>query len=316
MVLDKAVEHILVKRGYRMAGNHSGVKLCHWLRESMLRGRPCYKQEFYGIKSHRCLQMTPTVDHCNQHCLFCWRHHNSSDMKPEEIDEPEKVLDKCILGQRNLTTGFKGDPRVPREMWKESQEPTQVAISLAGEPTLYPRLGELIEVCHKRGMTTFLVTNGTMPKALERLDPLPTQLYVTVAAPNEEIYKKLCIPAFPNGWKLLNDTLELLPSLKGRTRTTIRHTLVEGWNFDLKYVDDYARLDEKADPQFVEPKGFVLVGESRQHFHLDNMPKHADIVEFGKRLGDKLGLGIAAERSDSKVVVLARDKKDLRIPGL
>jgi wyosine [tRNA(Phe)-imidazoG37] synthetase (radical SAM superfamily) len=46
------------------------------------------------------------------------------------------------------------------------------------------------------------------------------------------------------------------------------------------------------------------------------MPKHADIVEFGKRLGDRLGLGIAAERSDSKVVVLARDKKDLRIPGL
>jgi len=316
MALDKTVQHILIKRGYRLAGNHSGVKLCHWLKQSLLHDRACYKQEFYGISSHRCLQMTPTVDHCNQHCLFCWRHHNSSGMRPDEVDEPEIILEKIIEGQKNLTTGFKGEARCSKKMWEESQKPNQVAISLAGEPTLYSRLGEFIALCHKRGMTTFLVTNGTMPKALEMLDPLPTQLYVTVAAPNEEIYKKLCIPTFPKGWQLLNQTLELLPSLKGRTRTTIRHTLVEKWNFDLKYVDDYAKLDQKADPTFVEPKGFVLVGESRQHFHLDNMPKHADILEFGQRLGDRMGMIIAAERADSKVAVLAKDKKGLKIPGL
>jgi tRNA wybutosine-synthesizing protein 1 len=316
MPLDKTVEHILVKRGYRLAGSHSAVKICHWLRQSMLHGRACYKQEFYGIQSHRCLQMTPTVDHCNQHCLFCWRHHNSSGIKSEDVDEPEQILDRCIEGQRKLITGFKGDPRCTKKMWEEANEPKQVAISLAGEPTLYPRLGEFIALCHKRGMTTFLVTNGTMPKVLEKLDPLPTQLYLTVAAPDEETYKKLCIPTFPKGWELLNKTLELLPSLKGRTRTTIRHTLVQGWNFGLDLVDKYAKLDEKADPHFIEPKGFVLVGESRQHFHLDNMPAHADIVAFGQKLGDKLGYEIAGQRADSRVVVLAKDKKMLRIPRL
>jgi wyosine [tRNA(Phe)-imidazoG37] synthetase (radical SAM superfamily) len=60
----------------------------------------------------------------------------------------------------------------------------------------------------------------------------------------------------------------------------------------------------------------VLVGESRQHFHLDNMPAHKDIVAFGQKLGDSLGYEIAAERADSRVVVLAKDKKMLRIPGL
>ena len=92
MGLDDTVRHILRKRGYRLAGSHSGVKLCHWLRQSLLHGRVCYKQEFYGIQSHRCMQMTPTVDHCNQHCLFCWRHHSSSGMKPEEMEDPELIL--------------------------------------------------------------------------------------------------------------------------------------------------------------------------------------------------------------------------------
>jgi tRNA wybutosine-synthesizing protein 1 len=125
MPLDKTVEHILVKRGYRLAGSHSAVKICHWLRQSMLHGRACYKQEFYGISSHRCLQMTPTVDHCNQHCLFCWRHHNSSGIKSEDIDEPEQILDRCIEGQRKLITGFKGDPRCTKKMWEEATNPSR-----------------------------------------------------------------------------------------------------------------------------------------------------------------------------------------------
>jgi len=316
MGLDGTVKHILKKRGYRIAGNHSGVKLCHWLRQSLLHGRVCYKQEFYGIKSHRCMQMTPTVDHCNQHCLFCWRHHSSSGMRPEDMDEPELILKECIEGQRDLVSGFKGDERCDRKMWDESREPKQVAISLAGEPTMYSRLGEFIELCHKRGMTTFVVSNGTMPKMLEKLDPLPTQLYITVAAPNQDIYKRLCIPSFPKGWELLNQTLELLPSLKGRTRTTLRHTLVQEWNFGLKYVKDYAKLDKKADPLFVEPKGFVFVGNSRNHLSIDSMPKFPDILDFSKALGEELGLELAGERADSRVVVLAQDKKKLKIPGL
>jgi len=230
----------------------------------------------------------------------------------ERWSEPEAMLDACIEEQRKLVSGFGGDQRCSREMWKEAREPKQVAISLSGEPTLYPYLGDLIELCHRRGMTTFLVTNGTYPEVLEKLHPLPTQLYVTVAAPNVEVYKRLCVPRQPDGWERLMRTLELFPSLD--TRTVVRHTLVKGWN--MGWEDEYARLDSIADPMFIEPKGYVFVGDSRRRMHMDNMPSHADIVEFSRRLGERLGMDILKERKDSRVLVQGRDESRLRIPGL
>ena len=43
------------------------------------------------------------------------------------------------------------------------------AISLTGEPTLYPKLPELIKEIHSRGKTSFLVTNGQHPEVLQKL---------------------------------------------------------------------------------------------------------------------------------------------------
>jgi tRNA wybutosine-synthesizing protein 1 len=304
--MNDEVRALLERQGYKIVGTHSGVKLCHWMRQKLLYGRACYKEHFYGIKSHRCLQMTPTVDQCNLNCLFCWRAQNFSGYKIDEPDDPEFILEKSLDAQRSLTTGFKGDDRCDLRLWEEAQKPNQVAISLTGEPTFYPRLGEFIECCHKRKMTTFVVSNGTTPKILEKLDPLPTQLYITVAAPNEEIYKKLCAPMFPRAWESLNVTLELLPSLN--TRTVIRITLVEGWN--LGWEGDYAKLIEKAQPNFVEPKGFVFVGSSRLRMKLANMPSHEKVRDFGSRLTKLTGYGTLREVEDSRVVLLGDGKTE------
>ncbi len=299
----------LEKQHYRIVGEHSGVKLCHWLKETLIRGRTCYKNTFYGIDSHRCLQMTPTIDQCTQSCLFCWRVQGFTETYLRSVDDPEFILEESIKAQRVLLTGFKGDPRVKREMWEEAQEPKHVAISLTGEPTLYQRLGEFIEAAHKRGMSTFVVTNGTTPKVLENLDPLPTQLYVTVASPNEEIYRKLEVPLVPNGWENIMKTLELLPSLD--TRKVIRHTLVKDWN--LGWIDDYAKLDNIASPNFIEPKGYVFVGASRERMTLANMPSHDEIREFAAALGQKIGYRILRERRDSRVLVMGHDEKELKL---
>jgi tRNA wybutosine-synthesizing protein 1 len=249
------------------------------------------------------------LDGCTQNCLFCWRVQGySEDVTSHEFDDPKRVLEESILAQKPLISGFKGDPRCDEKLWNEALSPNQVAISLSGEPTLYPHLGELIRLCHDRGMTTFLVTNGTTPKILENLDPLPTQLYVTIAAPTEEIHKKLCAPMIRNAWELLSETLEILPSLD--TRRVIRHTLVEGWNFG--HEGDYAKLDEKAEPMFIEPKGFVFVGGARQRMSMDNMPSHEKVRDFGQRLGSILGLDILLERADSRVLLLGEDLKSCR----
>jgi len=300
----------LDKQQYKMGGEHSAVKLCHWMRQSMLKGRRCYKQDFYGISSHRCLQMTPVVHDCTQECIFCWRIGGFED-EEKKWDEPGPMLDKLIEQQRLLITGFNGDPRCDKRMYQEARQPRHVAISLAGEPTLYPFLGELIEECHKRHLTTFLVTNGTLPETLEELDPLPTQLYVTVAAPNKSIYTEVCQPRIPDGWDRLMRTLEILPSLG--TRKVIRHTLVQGWN--MGWEEEYAKLDEAADPTFIEPKGFVFVGDSRKRMSIENMPSHESVKEFGQKIADKLGLHVLKEKKDSRVVLVGdeRSKTELEL---
>ena len=295
--MDPSLRRTLERQHYKIVGanEHFGVKPCHWMRQKLLYGRACYKEEFYGIQTHQCMQMAPAINDCTHQCVFCWRtqgferirkwevgsgkskvrsrkyevgtsdiQHQTSDF--EGWDEPEAVFEQLIEAQRLLISGYKGDERCDMKLWKEAQNPAQVAISLSGEPTMYPYLSDFIGICKRRGMTTFLVTNGTNPEVLERMDNLPTQLYVTVAAPDEETYRKVCRPLIGGGWQRLNRTLELLPSLKSRTRTTVRHTLVEGYNFhpgDENEAAEYAKLDEQADPMFIEPKGYVFVGGSR-----------------------------------------------------
>ncbi len=300
--LDERTKEHLERQQYRLVGESGAVKLCHWMRQKLIHGRPCYKEEFYGIESHRCLQMTPSVNVCNYRCLFCWRFHGMTDFSGSKYPEPEQLLEDCLREQKLLVSGFKGDERCDPALWKEARIPNQVAISLSGEPLLYPLLGEFIGLCKRKGMTTFLVTNGSVPKALESLTAMPSQLYVTLAAPNEELFHRLCVPQFPRAWQNLKATLELLPSLS--TRTVIRHTRVKDWN--LGWEEDYAKLDEIADPIFIEPKGYVFVGDSRTRMTIDNMPSHEAVREFSQRLASRLSLDILGERDDSRVVLIGR----------
>lgn len=304
----RTIEH-LERQQYRIVGGTGAVKLCHWMRQKLIHGRPCYKEEFYGIDSHRCLQMTPAVNICNFRCLFCWRFHGMTGFDSADYPAPEELLDRCIQEQRLLVSGFKGDERCEERLWEESRNPNQVAISLSGEPTLYPELGEFIALCKRRGMTTFLVTNGSVPKALAELSTLPTQLYVTVAAPNKGLFERLCVPQFPRAWDNLLETLSLLPSLS--TRTVVRHTLVKDWN--LGWEDEYAKLDRIASPTFVESKGYVFVGDSRTRMTIDNMPSHASVREFSLRLSEMLSMDLLAEREDSRVVLVGDRRARLRV---
>ena len=98
------------------------------------------------------------------------------------------------------------------------------------------------------------------------------------------------------------DTLDLLPSLD--TRTVIRHTLVDGLNlFD---TEGYAALDKRADPDLIEPKGYVFVGGSRQRLSITNMPSFDKIRQFSSDLGELVDMEILKERKDSRVVLLGR----------
>jgi tRNA wybutosine-synthesizing protein 1 len=159
---DQDLSEALSGQGYQLTGRHSAVKLCYWTRESLVHRRDCYKGRFYGIQSHRCLQMSPAIDSCNLHCRFCWRNQGweNDEMMPE-FDEPGPLLERSLEAQRRILSGFKGEAGVDPARWQEAQTPRHVAISLTGEPTLYPKMNEFLELCQQREITTFLVTNRT-----------------------------------------------------------------------------------------------------------------------------------------------------------
>ncbi|MEM2908108.1 MAG: 4-demethylwyosine synthase TYW1 [Candidatus Hadarchaeales archaeon] len=296
----------LERSGYRLVGGHkhAAVKVCHWTRKSLLDRGVCYKEQFYGrelgVRSHRCLQLTPSLPFCDHKCVFCWR--NVDITYPSwigDVDEPDEILNGAISAQRQLLSGFKGNPEVNMRKWLEAQEPKHCAISLAGEPTIYPKISELIEECHKRGMTSFLVTNGLHPEVLRELEE-PTQLYISVVAPDEGTYEATCRPQVKDGWRRLNESLELMGSFS--CRRVIRLTLVKGLN--LKDAEGYSRLIEKAKPDFVEVKAYFAVGFSRSRLGPSSMAPHAEIKAFAEQLAKFIGYDIIDESPASRVVLL------------
>jgi len=138
----------------------------------------------------------------------------------------------------------------------EAMTPNHAAISLDGEPLLYPRISEFVQEFKNRHMTTFIVTNGTLPERIEKLESLPTQLYITLPAPNDQIYKRVCRPMIKNGWTSILNSLDLINSIS--CRSVVRLTAVKDLNLNEQVIDEYAKIIEKANPNFFEIKGFTL----------------------------------------------------------
>ena len=255
--------------------------------------------------------MTPVVK-CNERCVFCWRDHagHAYELGDVEWDDPAAVADASIELQRKLLSGFGGNEEVPRERFEESMEPRHVAISLDGEPTLYPYLPALIEEFHDRDITTFLVSNGTNPDVLAECDP--TQLYVSVDAPDRRTFDATVKAVEDDAWDRLVETLDVLAE-KDETRTVIRTTLVRGHNMHRPAW--YAAMCDRARADFVELKAYMHVGHSRGRLDRDSMPDHEEVVAFAERMQPFLPHDELREVPASRVAMLARDA-DTWIPKL
>lgn len=252
--------------------------------------------------------MTPTAFYCTQRCLFCWRAQNMDlqiswdELTLPEWNCPEDIVEGSIRAQRAILSRYKDNPKANKQKLKEALTPKHVAISLAGEPTLYDPLGELIRGFHKKGFTTFLVSNGTMPAALAKLTEEPTQLYISVCAPDSETYKKLCRPHIPRGWEKVNESLDILSSFK--CPTVMRITSVRSLN--MKNLRGYANLIEKAQPTYVEAKAYMHIGFSRKRLGYENTPSHDEVREFSKQLAGLTDYSVINESEESRVTLLSK----------
>jgi tRNA wybutosine-synthesizing protein 1 len=312
-MLDEKIRSRAEAQQYRLVGSHSAVKICHWTKKSLTDEGFCYKQKFYGTESHRCCQMTPSL-FCPNRCLYCWRSIElfSGRKIIGRINDPEEIVDGCISQHRILINGFPGNEKINMKKFKEAQNPNMFAISLTGEPTLYPELDGIIDELRKRNIMSFLVSNGQLPEKIKNLQCMPTQLYISLDAPTKEIYKKIDKPMFPDFWERLSKTLDLIPSLG--CRTALRITAVK--NLNMVKPEEYAKLIKKANPMFVEVKGYMWVGESRKRLKESNMPTHKEVMGFAKKISESTGYKISEEKKESTAVLLAdRNCKNRLIKG-
>lgn len=324
MISNEETIKIMEKQGYRFVGTNAAVKICGWTKKSLIDEGVCYKEKFYGIKSHRCCQMSPWLG-CDNKCIHCWRALEldfNKIINQSKIKDPREIINGCINAQRTLLNGFgikknsrkKQLSKANMEKFREAQEPMQFAISLSGEPTMYKDIGGLIEELRKRGKTSFLVTNGLYPekiKELEEKEQLPTQLYISVNASNKETYKKIHRSSKKDAWERLNKSLKIMSELKGKTRTVFRINLIKGINSNMKneFIPEYVELIKKSLADFVEIKGYRAMGfaRNRKGMGYEAMPTHKEVKEYAKRIAEGSRYQIEDESKPSCVVLLKRD---------
>lgn len=305
-MVDDAYRKLLEKQHYEFIGRHSAVKVCTWTKKSLRDEGVCYKEQFYGIRSHRCCQISVTVNYCDMDCVYCWREHYNEPFT--ELDDPDALLARAVAAQRRLLSGFGGLDKVNRQKLEEAQEPTQFAISLTGETLYYPHLSDFIKELKRHGHSSFVVTNGMLPDVMEKLEP-PTQLYLSVDSPNREIQKEICRPVHDDAWERLLRSLDMLKQLKNRTRTCMRVTAIKGMN--MIDPDGYAALIRRAEPLFVEVKAYMFVGASRLKLSLENMPLHEEVKGFAESIAEGAGYKLIDEHPASRVVLLMKED----VPG-
>ncbi len=295
---------------YRLVGRHSAVKICFWTKECVRKGRVCYKQDFYDIHTGNCLEMTPVIT-CNHRCLHCWRDTSIFAPKWEgEADEPKEIIKGCIEGRKELLIGFGGRDNVKLDKIKFEKYliPDHAAISLSGEPCLYPKLPELVDSFFDdfNFRTVFLVTNGTVPEMLKKFGKeskhFPTNIYLSLQAYDFESHKKLNNPVIVETWEKMQESMKYLSKIKDKTRTILRITAIKGKNMDK--AKEFLPFIKLMQPHFIEVKGYSFLGMSRKRLTKENVPSWEEVQEFAAEIAKVSGYKITAKHEPSDIVQL------------
>jgi len=231
-------------------------------------------------------------------------------------EKPLEMIEGLIEKRKKLISGFGGHDKVSPEKWAEASTQKHWAISLSGEPTLYKELPKLIELLKKRPgtETVFVVSNGQNPSMLMQLwkkDSLPTQLYISMIAPEEKLWKRITCNTEKNGWKKYLRSLAMLKLLP--CRTVIRLTMIKGLNDSPEIAKAFAEVLEAVGPDFVEVKSYMWLGYSRKRLVEENMPKHSDLTAFASTLLEQMpSFKKENEKEESRIVLLKNKKSKFK----
>lgn len=175
-----------------------------------------------------------------------------------KVDPPELIIENAIAQHVFMVNAMKGVPGVKMDRWVEAATVKHCALSLVGEPIMYPYINQFTRLLHERGISSFLVTNAQVrescaafpcaglflecvsilslqfPDQIVTLDPV-TQLYVSIDAPTRDSLRKVDRPLFKDFWERYIASLRALKEKK--QRTVYRLTLVKAYNMDIDEVD-------------------------------------------------------------------------------
>ncbi|XP_055148924.1 S-adenosyl-L-methionine-dependent tRNA 4-demethylwyosine synthase TYW1B isoform X12 [Symphalangus syndactylus] len=198
-----------------------------------------------------------------------------------------------------------GVPGVKAERFEEGMTVKHCALSLVGEPIMYPEINRFLKLLHQCKISSFLVTNAQFPAEIRNLEPV-TQLYVSVDASTKDSLKKIDRPLFKDFWQRFLDSLKAL-AVK-QQRTVYRLTLVKAWNVD--ELQAYAQLVSLGNPDFIEVKGVTYCGESSaSSLTMAHVPWHEEVVQFVRELVDLIpDYEIACEHEHSNCLLIAHRK--------
>ena len=291
--------------------NHSAVEICHWTKKALLSEGTCYKHKFYGISTHRCMEMTPAAMNCENRCVYCWRpaeFYDTLHMPEDLVDEPDAIVKNLLHERYRLIVGYYGNQKADKNKIDESLLPEHYAISLSGEPTMYPKLPQLIKYLKTQEPTKsiFLVTNGQEPEMLKKLvneNALPTQIYLSTNASNKNMFYKINGPRHRNAWERWLQSLSFMSQVN--TRTVLRFTLIRNFNDNPTFLKDFAELVEKGNPHFIELKSYMHIGMSTNRLEELNMLEMDEVRAFSSGLKTHLeDYSIMDESIVSRIVVL------------
>jgi tRNA wybutosine-synthesizing protein 1 len=257
------------------------------------------------------MEMTPTAMNCENRCIYCWRpteFYDTLEMPEELVDEPDVIVQQLMAERKKLINGYYGNAKNDKKKLDESLLPAHYAISLSGEPTMYPKLPQLIRYLKslKATKSIFLVTNGQEPAMLKRLaveDALPTQIYLSTNASNKKMFHQINRPMHRDAWERWWESLRFLATVN--TRTVLRMTLIRDYNDHAGFIDEFAEMMVQGNPHFIELKSYMHIGMSNQRLEQEHMLEMHEVKKFADSLCQKMpSFSVMDESEISRIVVL------------
>merc|ERR1712232_61737 len=215
------------------------------------------------------------------------------------------IVREGIANHQKMIRECKGIPGVKPDRYNEAMTVKHCALSLVGEPIMYPRINEMLKDLHDRSISSFLVTNAQFPEAIHTLAPV-TQLYVSCDAATPHELKAIDRPLFADFWERYLESLRAIR--EKRQRTVYRLTLVKDKN--MSAPEAYAKLVALGEPDFIEIKSVTVCGKLKAStLTMGNVPWHEEVRTFSEAMLAAEGLDekyeLACEHQHSNIVLIA-----------